>query len=94
MVRLHLALATAAALVLAGPLPVARAAASRAALAGEVTSPEGRPMEGVVVGATRAGSTITVEVVSNHAGDYEFPASRSEERRVGQQCRSRWSPYH
>ena len=22
------------------------------------------------------------------------PASRSEERRVGKECRSRWSPYH
>src|SRR5258708_25724523 len=22
------------------------------------------------------------------------PASRSEERRVGEECRSRWSPYH
>lgn len=73
---LRVALATAAALVLTGPIPGARAAASRAALSGEVTSPEGRPMEGVVVGATLAGSTITHEVVSNHAGDYEFPASR------------------
>ena len=28
---------------------------------------------------------------------YEFPPgllSRSEERRVGKECRSRWSPYH
>src|SRR5256885_7805611 len=24
----------------------------------------------------------------------EFTASRSEERRVGKECRSRWSPYH
>ena len=23
-----------------------------------------------------------------------FPRSRSEERRVGKECRSRWSPYH
>ena len=75
MVRLHFMLATAAALLLTAPLPAARAATSRAALSGEVTSPEGRPMEGVIVGATRAGSTITVEVVSNHAGHYEFPAA-------------------
>ena len=34
-------------------------------------------------------------------GDYSFTAdgrdfsmSRSEERRVGKECRSRWSPYH
>ena len=24
----------------------------------------------------------------------EFPTHRSEERRVGKECRSRWSPYH
>ena len=24
----------------------------------------------------------------------EHPSSRSEERRVGKECRSRWSPYH
>src|SRR5256886_16115058 len=23
-----------------------------------------------------------------------YPGSRSEERRVGEECRSRWSPYH
>src|SRR2546429_2528986 len=28
------------------------------------------------------------------AGGVEKPASRSEERRVGKECRSRWSPYH
>ena len=28
-------------------------------------------------------------------GDYDNAASqRSEERRVGKECRSRWSPYH
>ena len=25
---------------------------------------------------------------------FEFAGSRSEERRVGKECRSRWSPYH
>ena len=25
---------------------------------------------------------------------FEIPAERSEERRVGKECRSRWSPYH
>ena len=27
-------------------------------------------------------------------GDYEDVLKRSEERRVGKECRSRWSPYH
>ena len=26
--------------------------------------------------------------------DPEKPIARSEERRVGKECRSRWSPYH
>src|SRR3712207_9260521 len=34
----------------------------------------------------------------HRAGDYSFNnigiSSRSEERRVGKECRSRWSPYH
>src|SRR6267143_7294537 len=25
---------------------------------------------------------------------WRFPVARSEERRVGKECRSRWSPYH
>src|SRR2546425_11542815 len=29
-----------------------------------------------------------------HAGTPGEPAARSEERRVGKECRSRWSPYH
>ena len=28
------------------------------------------------------------------AEDWELLAERSEERRVGKECRSRWSPYH
>ena len=31
---------------------------------------------------------------SSRAGITSFPAERSEERRVGKECRSRWSPYH
>ena len=34
---------------------------------------------------------------AEHAHDYKFRRSvrhRSEERRVGKECRSRWSPYH
>ena len=29
-----------------------------------------------------------------HVGDLAHQAIRSEERRVGKECRSRWSPYH
>ena len=51
-------------------------------------------------------SSITMSVVSgsdldatfydsNHAAmPFTVPSGRSEERRVGKECRSRWSPYH
>ena len=35
---------------------------------------------------TNSGQRFPVEQVSN--------TGRSEERRVGKECRSRWSPYH
>ena len=31
---------------------------------------------------------------NNDAGDFYLDTTRSEERRVGKECRSRWSPYH
>ena len=37
----------------------------------------------------------TAEVLSKHISlSKEEIAERSEERRVGKECRSRWSPYH
>src|SRR5260370_39749060 len=30
----------------------------------------------------------------HYIDDYDFKKPRSEERRVGKECRSRWSPYH
>ena len=38
-------------------------------------------------------SSITVEYMTNRAFGYQSKY-RSEERRVGKECRSRWSPYH
>src|SRR2546425_12362919 len=32
--------------------------------------------------------------IANEAFDFEEMTKRSEERRVGKECRSRWSPYH
>ena len=40
---------------------------------------------------TRAES---VEILAPSALRRPHPAERSEERRVGKECRSRWSPYH
>ena len=50
--------------------------AGSAALSGAVSSQEEGPMEGVLVSAKKMGSTISVTVVSNEKGAYEFPASR------------------
>ena len=32
--------------------------------------------------------------ISAHEGVQRYVDDRSEERRVGKECRSRWSPYH
>ena len=44
-------------------------------------------------------TTVAVETTAEAASDTAAPESqagttRSEERRVGKECRSRWSPYH
>src|SRR3712207_9509651 len=50
-----------------------------------------------LLGPSGCGKTTTLRMV----GGFEEPtegrvrlAGRSEERRVGKECRSRWSPYH
>jgi len=48
------------------------------ALTGKVMSQEEGAMEGVLVSAKRAGSTMTVTVVSNAQGEYSFPRERLE----------------
>ncbi len=66
----------AAILALAVAFPHALHAQSAAALSGQVTSAEEGAMEGVLVSAKKAGSTITITVVSDAQGHYSFPASK------------------
>ena len=40
------------------------------------------------------GQDHAVDHTSGRYGDYMDNSYRSEERRVGKECRSRWSPYH
>jgi streptogramin lyase len=51
---------------------------SPAALSGAVTAPGDGALEGVLVGARRAGSTIATWVVTNAQGEYRFPRERLE----------------
>ena len=39
-------------------------------------------------------SAETGRILSGSDTGKEWVSSRSEERRVGKECRSRWSPYH
>src|SRR5215813_1620393 len=65
-----------ASLVVAGPVSAQTSSAS--ALTGHVSSQEEAAMEGVLVSAKRAGSTMTITVVSNAQGEYSFPRGRLE----------------
>src|ERR1700722_3830548 len=59
-------------------LPYAASAQAPAALAGQVSSAKEGAMEGVVVSAKKAGGTITISVISDEKGHYNFPADRLE----------------
>ena len=60
------------------PFHTAPVQAQDFALAGQVSSAEEGPMEGVLVSAKKAGSTITVTVVTDAQGPYSFPRARLE----------------
>jgi len=61
-----------------------RLAGARALFATDITYRKGKdvPLKGIVDAALEDAPTVETVVV------------RSEERRVGKECRSRWSPYH
>jgi streptogramin lyase len=54
------------------------APSAHVALTGKVTSQAEGAMEGVIVGAKKAGSTVTTWVVSDAQGQYGFPRERME----------------
>jgi streptogramin lyase len=64
--------------ILFSPGVVRPQTSASAALTGRVSSQEEGPMEGVLISAKRAGSTITVTVVSDAQGRYSFPQNRLE----------------
>ena len=52
----------------------------------------------IALGLSREQLSEIIEVTHKSIYRYEtgksLPDTRSEERRVGKECRSRWSPYH
>src|SRR5271169_29846 len=71
-----------------GPAPVHAQTQTSVALEGQVTSPEEGPMEGVLVSAKKADSTITITVVSDQQGRYRFPQARLEPGRYALRIRA------
>jgi virginiamycin B lyase len=63
-------------LILAGSDSSRAHAQTAVALTGQVSSAEEGAMEGVLVSAKKAGSTITITVVSDAQGRYSFPAGK------------------
>jgi virginiamycin B lyase len=67
-----------AAILLQSGSDLSRAVAQSAMLAGQVASAEEGNMEGVVISAKKAGSTVTVSVISDADGKFSFPAGKLE----------------
>lgn len=78
----------AAMLFLAGTDALRAEAQTAEALAGQVTSTEEGPMEGVLVSARKAGSTVTITVVSDQQGRYRFPGAKMEPGRYSLRIRA------
>lgn len=76
--KIFLAIIGAAAMLFAAGASIEANGSSPVALHGQVSSDKEGPMEGVVVGAKKDGSTITVDVFSDEKGNYAFPASKLE----------------
>ena len=60
----------------------------------ELTYQDGR-IEGLVIGHNGDGvEEVKDSRTALDGSNHELLSKRSEERRVGKECRSRWSPYH
>ena len=59
---------------------------------GDASYADGSVADAASDGAT--GDSGSSDSAVSDAGSSDSAVSRSEERRVGKECRSRWSPYH
>ena len=55
---------------------------------------EENSMSGILIEIKDLGLTLSNTKILDKINMTIEPAERSEERRVGKECRSRWSPYH
>ena len=63
--------------------------------AGEVVERPSAVVKELMDNSLDAGaSAITIEIKEGGISMIRITDNRSEERRVGKECRSRWSPYH
>src|ERR1039457_2136601 len=72
-------------------------------VSGVVTDPTGATVPGAKIALKDEVNGTKKEATTNSSGQFTFPdlpfgafevtITRSEERRVGKECRSRWSPY-
>ena len=74
--------ATLAAFLLIAGFGLSGAAAQSVSLTGQVASAEEGNMEGVVVSAKKAGSTMTVSVISDAEGNFSFPSRQARARSI------------
>jgi streptogramin lyase len=81
-----LAMVTSLAILVGTCTPLA--AQSETALSGRISSAEEGPMEGVLIGARKIGSTVTINVVSDRDGRFSFPAGRLEPGRYSLKVRA------
>ena len=51
-------------------------------------------LDGEIIGGTRSIYTVATASALGNVDGSTLVQVRSEERRVGKECRSRWSPYH
>src|SRR2546427_11508403 len=86
----------AVALMLVFSLPPSYGQIVNATLYGTITDPTGAAIPEASVTATNVATGAATKATTDGAGNYSIPSlpPRSEERRVGKECRSRWSPYH
>src|SRR5258708_33056047 len=72
----------------------AQAAALQAHLQSQMISPRGAPITMEQTVQLLQQMQLAGLLPPGAGGDVQSQQNRSEERRVGKECRSRWSPYH